>query len=270
MKKILIIILSCFCVAAHAQDSTLVSAEDTIVASYDSTYFDEDEGEYYYDDEDEVEEKDYEARIDSATIPHREFNKTDVDKLKNDPNLKYKEISTVGESLWMRFLRWLSDLLNSLFEGAYDSEWNWGKIFWYLFAIVVISAITFVLIKVDAFKVIYSGGGSVVQHQVIEENIHEMDFEKLIQEAVQKNDYRRGIRLIFLYSLKMLSDKHFIEWEQGKTNHDYVAELKAPELKSGFNELSFYFEYAWYGNFTVTQDVFNKVQTIFSTWRANV
>ena len=68
----------------------------------------------------------------------------------------------------------------------------------------------------------------------------------------------------------MLSDKHYVVWEQGKTNHDYVAELKAGELKYGFNELSFYFEYAWYGNFAINQEMFKKVETIFSDWKAKV
>ena len=54
---------------------------------------------------------------------------------------------------------------------------------------------------------------------------------------------------LFLYSLKLLSDKHHLDWRPGKTNHDYLDELGDGELKTGFNELSFYFDYAWYGDF---------------------
>ncbi|HCM77624.1 MAG TPA: DUF4129 domain-containing protein, partial [Cytophagales bacterium] len=66
--------------------------------------------------------------------------------------------------------------------------------------------------------------------------------------------YRNGIRLIFLYALKMLADKQYIQWQAGKTNHDYSDELGAGELKTNYNQLSRYFEYAWYGNFLIEED----------------
>jgi len=105
---------------------------------------------------------------------------------------------------------------------------------------------------------------------VLDENIHEMDFDKLIEDALMKKDYRGGVRLVFLYSLKMLSDKNLIHWDQGKTNHDYLDELKQDELRGGFNDLNLYFEYAWYGNFTINAETFAHVQQIFSVWKANL
>jgi hypothetical protein len=107
-------------------------------------------------------------------------------------------------------------------------------------------------------------------HNVLDEYIHEMDFDKLIQEAIAQQDYREGIRLLFLKSLKMLADKNSIHWEQGKTNHDYVSELQATEIKTGFNQLNFYFEYAWYGNFLINRDMFQRVQQVFTVWREKV
>jgi hypothetical protein len=65
----------------------------------------------------------------------------------------------------------------------------------------------------------------------------------------------------------MLADKRFIRWEQGKTNHDYLAELTQQDLKTGFNELNYYFEYAWYGNFAVNHNLFLKVQDVFREWQ---
>lgn len=238
---------------------------DTVAV--DSVTYDEEEYADFYDEDDEV-EKDYHAASDSMIVDQRKFDTNDVEKLKNDKTLQYEETPTIAESIWTRFLRWLSELINSFFQGAVET--NWGRVFWWVFGVVVVVAVIMVLLKVDAFKVLYSGEGAKVSYQVIEENIHEMDFEKLIQEAVQQHDYRKGVRLIFLQALKMLADKHFIVWEQGKTNHDYVAELEKGDLKTGLNELSFYFEYAWYGNFVVSKELFVNVQNIFSAWRAKV
>jgi hypothetical protein len=97
-----------------------------------------------------------------------------------------------------------------------------------------------------------------------------MDFEKLIQEASDKNDFRLATRLIFLYALKILSDKHLIEFNPGKTNHDFVEELHVADLKTGLNELSYYFEYAWYGNFLITDSQFNKIKNTFTEWRTRI
>jgi hypothetical protein len=132
------------------------------------------------------------------------------------------------------------------------------------YGIVVVVVLVMMLLKVNAFKVFYSGEGtSTLRYNTLDENIHEMDFDKLIEEAMSKKDYRLGIRLVFLYALKMLSDKNHIHWDQGKTNHDYLDELKLAELKEGFSDLNYYFEYAWYGNFNINAEMFHHVQDIF-------
>ena len=77
-------------------------------------------------------------------------------------------------------------------------------------------------------------------------------------------------RLIFLHALKLLADKHLIDFNPGKTNHDYVEELKISDLKIGLNELSFYFDYAWYGNFTINDTQFQKITNTFSEWRTKM
>jgi hypothetical protein len=77
-------------------------------------------------------------------------------------------------------------------------------------------------------------------------------------------------RLVFLHALKILSDKHLIDFNPGKTNHDYVEELSSSDLKTGLNELSFYFDYAWYGNFSISEDQFLKIKNVFSDWKNKV
>jgi hypothetical protein len=127
------------------------------------------------------------------------------------------------------------------------------------------------LLKIDALKMFYGRADKVtINHSIIEENIHEMDFEKLIQEALARKEYRLAIRLLFLHGLKLLADRHHITWEPGKTNHDYLNELTSKELKTGFNELNFYFEYAWYGNFVITDELYNRVTDIFNNWKINI
>lgn len=222
-----------------------------------------------YDEENLSDESIARVPDDSTAIQTRSFNIETLNQLTSDKDFQYKATPTVAENLWDRFKQWLSDMLSALFRNAVTT--NWGRAFVYLLGLIAGIVVIMLILKVDAFKVFYSGEGkSKINYQVFQENIHEMNFEKLIQEAMSQNDYRKGVRLTFLYALKILSDKNHIRWESGKTNHDYVTELSIPELRTGFNQLNFYFEYAWYGNFTVTPEMFSKVQKVFLSWRDNV
>jgi hypothetical protein len=209
------------------------------------------------------------APNDSTNVEARNFSATTIDRLKSDESLRYEEAPTIAESLWDRALLLFKQFLDSLFTGAVKT--NWGRVFSYIFGLVLIIILIMMILRVNAFKVFYSGqGASTIPYSALHENIHELDFDKLIQEATAEGDYRKAIRLLFLHSLKMLADKNFIHWEQGKTNHDYLSELTVANLKEGFNELNYYFEYAWYGNFKVNHELFLKVQHAFTNWRQRI
>lgn len=247
-------------VSAQGDDSLFVDSSDFATYEYEETA---DTTEYLT-----VPAPDQDAPADNAQIKSRSFSKKQIEQLKDDADLNYKEPPSVGASLWDRFLAWLIDFLSSVFDKAYNT--SWGNAIVYLIGIALVIVVVMMLLKVDAFKMLYGGGNSKINAQILDENIHEMDFDQLIQEAVRNQDYRRGIRLLFLYSLKLLSDKHLIHWENGKTNREYVAELQQPDLKPGLNELSFYFDYAWYGNFSITADTFGKAESIFKNWKQKV
>lgn len=214
----------------------------------------------YYTEEEEIE---YHAPDDSTLLSKRNFDKASLSEFKANSDFDYKLAPTVAESLWDRFLQWLSQLLSAVFTGA--TMTNWGRVLVYAGAFVGFMAILLTILKVNAFRVFYSGADrGTVSTSIFHENIHEMDFDALIREALQKGKYRDGIRLLFLKSLKILTDEQLIYWQAGKTNHDYVEELSEGELKTNFNELSFYFDYAWYGNFSVNEDTFHKTEKLFN------
>lgn len=199
----------------------------------------------------------------------RSFDGERLKQMKADPEFSYKEPPTIGENFIQRFFRLLSEFFDSLFRNATGTDW--GRLLLYLGGIAIVIVLILLILKVDAFRVFYAGeSAKMVRHNVLDENIHEIDFEAEINKAVQKDDYRRAVRLVFLYALKTLSDRNYIDWEQGKTNHEYVAELKEETLRPGLDELSYYFDYAWYGNFSITREVFEKVNGKFVSWRSKI
>ena len=205
--------------------------------------------------------------IDSSAVEVRQVDQVKLRELKESAELDYGTGPAVM-SLWERFKIWLRHLIASLFEVVVTTDWVNVLIIGTV--IIVLVYVIMRLLRIDALKVLYSGSGRSIRYDTIHENIHEMDFDKLLEEAVQKADYRLAIRLLFLQALKILSDKHIIHWQPGKTNHDYLNEVKAAELKAGFQELNLYFEYAWYGNFTIAPESFGKVRDIFNNWKTKV
>ncbi len=231
----------------------------------DSASFDLETIDYDYEED----EKEFAGPIDTTQVEVRKFSSADVEKLKADPDLNYTQPPTVAETLWDRLKRLLGWLFSTLFEKATTTDL--GRFFMYLIAIILGIVVIMMLLKVNAFKVFYSGADQAKQtYQVFHENIHEMDFEALIREATEKKEYRLATRLVFLHALKILSDKHLIDFKPGKTNHDYVEELTAGEVKTGLNELSFYFDYAWYGNFAINETQFQRVKGTFTFWKEKV
>ena len=248
------------CFVLIFQVCCLGQVSDAQVVPADSTYD-------YSDETTELE--DSRAAPDTSRIEVRNFTDARLKGLKADNSLQYKEAPTIAESLWDRFLALLEQFFDSLFRNAMTTDW--GRVFSIALGMVLLVVLIMMILKVNAFKVFYRGeGASTMPYNVLDENIHEMDFDQLIQEAIAQHDYRKAVRLLFLKSLKMLADKHYIHWEQGKTNHDYLLELSATDLKKGFHELNYYFEYAWYGNFSVTHETFLKIQHVFKVWRDNV
>ncbi len=229
--------------SAQDADTTLIEQIDSIAAAAE---------------EDVI----YHALPDSSEVTQRAFSEQRVNELKTDPLLAYKRPASVGETLLERIWRWINYWFSELFSRAFEA--NWGRMIMYVIALGVVVILILTLMKVDAFRMLYAGTSNTVKYAVLDENIHEMNFDHLIRDAAAEKDFKKAIRLVFLYSLKLLSDKDHIHWESGKTNHDYVAELRPTDLRQSLNELSFYFDYAWYGNFSVNEQTYARVQEAFA------
>lgn len=217
----------------------------------------------------EEEEPDYAGPADTLAVTHKKFSTATIETLKADDELQYTQPPTIAETLWQRIKRWINWFFSSLFEKTTTTDL--GRFLLFSLAVVAIIIIVMTLMRVNALRVFYSGADKAAPaYSVFHENIHEMNFEKLIQQATDKKEFRLATRLVFLFALKLLADKQLIEFKAGKTNHDYVEELKAGDLKTGLNELSFYFDYAWYGNFMINESHFQKINQTFTFWKEKV
>lgn len=77
------------------------------------------------------------------------------------------------------------------------------------------------------------------------------NFEKQMKNL----NFREAIRIIYVRTLSLLNNKHFIHWEKAKTPSEYYYEVKEKSLKAPFKGLTHTFLLARYDNIEVTREM---------------
>ena len=85
-----------------------------------------------------------------------------------------------------------------------------------------------------------------------------VDFPGGIAEALSRQNYREAVRLLYLQTLKQLSDAERIDWQLYKTPTQYINEVRLP----AFRQLTNHFLRVRYGNFEATEELFRIMQTL--------
>ena len=189
----------------------------------------------------------------------RSFSPEKLQQLQKDEDLEYPVAVAEdgwGSKLMEWFSRWLSEVLGE------TSDTGLLKVLMYLFFVGAGLFLITCFLDIDITSLVRRKAAAVPISSIgegITENIHALDFEQEIKQAVAQQDYRKAVRLVYLASLKRLSDAGLVRWEPGKTNRQYQLELKDPAFKNQFSSLGYFFEYAWYGDFPVNEPLYQKV-----------
>lgn len=99
------------------------------------------------------------------------------------------------------------------------------------------------------------------------EDIFEMNFERELQKAIDAKNFRVAVRLMYLRTLRDLSNKNLIKYTHERTNSDYLFQLAGTNYYKNFFKLTRSFDYTWYGQFQLSQDSFALIQNDFNTFK---
>jgi len=166
-----------------------------------------------------------------------------------------------------RFWNWLMRSISDFFNSpSYEYFWQ------YVILAAIGALVIWLLYKADFLGSLFSKKAEQdpLAYQAIPENIHELNFNDLIDKAIQQQNYRLAVRLYYLKSLKQLTDKELINWQPTKTNRRYVDELEKTHLKSDFERLTSEFEYVWYGEFAVSEVEFGLLKNQFQDFSKKI
>ena len=201
---------------------------------------------------------------DRAPVTVRYPDKTHLRDLQTSHDYQYGNDAPPPENPIARFFSWLWSKLGEFFGSeAYQNVWQ------YVVLAAIAGLVVYLLMKANVLDFLFpkKAQSSGLDYENVAENIHEIDFDAAIDEAVTKHNYRLGVRLLYLQTLKRLTDAQRIAYKPDKTNRQYVYELANTPLQAHFEKLTRQFELVWYGDFPVNYAQFTAIQTEFEQFK---
>ncbi len=191
--------------------------------------------------------------------------KTSLDELKKQSKYNYNEAAPDLSITWFdRLKRKINDFFSTIFTKTVTGIYNQSLIVAFIGVLLLI-----VLLKVLGINIMNpfskSGNDIPISYTSVQENIHGRNFEAEIDQAIMNKDTKLAIRLLFLKTLKQLTDQKLIEWMPNKTNQQYFYSLPASH-QPGFSELTKIFEYAWYGEKNIEYADFQDIKNKFNSF----
>lgn len=138
-----------------------------------------------------------------------------------DYNVEFKGSSF---SLW----DWFTDRFNQIMQNLFGdiSLGYTGEIIWYVLGFgAIVAIIVYTLYRHPELlrwrsKKKAENDGYIVE----EDNIYGIDFPSTIDQALKVGNYREAVRLVYLQTLRHLSDAGKIDWQPAKTPSQYLNE----------------------------------------------
>ncbi len=199
---------------------------------------------------------------DNSLVEVRQPDSSSIEKIKSNPEYQY-EVAQNEASLWDRFLKWLRSFFGN---GGEAGDWVVNLII--IVAVIAFAVIAFIIIGAPIqglfiFRRNFKSNRVIFTSGV--DDIHDVRLESMLKVFIESKAWREAVRVLYLLSLRELNIKGIIKWEMGKTNYEYLLELKGDTLKQQFKQATLHFEYAWYGQFDVSDQQFKSIQNDYFT-----
>ena len=188
----------------------------------------------------------------------------DTNKIVNyqsDSNFDYLSQIEIPDYSWFELIfRWFNRILNLIFSGKFGEHVTTPALI-IIFFILLISLLYF-LYKKRPELFMRSKKVISIPYTLEEENIHLINFDDEIDSALRCHDYRLAIRLLYLQTLRFLSDNNLIDWQIHKTPTEYFYELSNNEVKQPFRLITSHFQHIRYGNYQASYELFETMRDL--------
>ncbi|MBO9565997.1 MAG: DUF4129 domain-containing protein [Niastella sp.] len=234
---------------AVAQDDEEVVVDTTVVADSEESS--------YQDEEKEVVPVDPELRRVPDTTVNR-LQKDDAFIYANDPAYWTKAKKEEEED--DRKGRRSKGFGESTAEFLSDST---VRTIIYIILGVILVLIIYRIVVVNNLFMTPASRKRIEESQEPETEIDDNDLDTKVRKAIQEKNYRLAIRFMYLKTLRSLNEKGWIRYHAQGTNNEYINQVHHYGAGNEFRFLTHVYEYVWYGEFSLTEEQFNKVQQNF-------
>lgn len=162
-------------------------------------------------------------------------------------------------------LQWIFQALRDNF-GIHISPVTMQIIEYFIYILmggVVIYLLVKFLIGENVSAIFKKNSSGIIDINLSEDHIELVDLDALLHTALAEKDFRLAIRYRYLKALKILSQKGIINWHFEKTNWDYLKEISMPSVKSHFKEVSYIYDYIWYGEQYIDEEIYGAAEARF-------
>ncbi len=216
-------------------------------------------------------QKDGIIKMDTTKIIQKKFEAKSLEKYKSNKDFDYTEAAKKEPTFIDRVLNWLWRQLLRFFEWIFGVKYAKGILATILMALpyIIGGIVLFLLIKFFVktkikSAVSFSKNSAIINFSEDEKLLQKSDLESLVQKAIENKDYRLAVRFLYLKTLKLLTDNELVNWEQQKTNDDYISEIVDNSLKKSFENTTRIYDFVWYGNFQINNVQFSRIRIEFN------
>lgn len=151
------------------------------------------------------------------------------------------------------------------FNKQSDASLN-GSFFKFLLIIVIAGILGFAGYMLFTKGPMEGGSHKILYDQEMNpEAVQLSELEKKIIASKTKKDFRSATRLYFVWVIKELSDRGFIQWKKRKTNYHYQIEVQSQSFFADFKEAVKSYEFIWYGKYEINETDFNVIEAHFKS-----
>ncbi|MET0462275.1 MAG: DUF4129 domain-containing protein [Chitinophagaceae bacterium] len=142
-----------------------------------------------------------------------------------------------------------------------------------MWIVVVAGFITFLFIFLTNNNVRLFRRSAVIREAEMDGNfddIFSVNYQQEIGKAIAAGNLNFGVRLLYLRLLSRMAERNIIEYKQDRTNMDYLIQLYKSRYYPDYFRLTRHYEYAWYGQFPVDREKFERIRSEFENFERNL
>jgi hypothetical protein len=99
---------------------------------------------------------------------------------------------------------------------------------------------------------------------LFDENIFALPYKDLLDKAYKEGNFRLAVRILYLQTLKMMSERSLINFQPEYTNIHYLMQLSNTDYHKDFSVITRHYEYVWYGKFSLSKEQYDKLSSDFN------